>query len=632
MPQDDQHELNTSPAQQSPVQTESQLGREPITRYSSLSVNFRPPHAAEPSRGTLQIVEHDTGAEDDLWSIQINFIWRPRGAESDNEQPSNDVQPIKLSVDDFLTIRTQFTLPTPTLTIHLNGGRLVGDFYFPNGPDAAMTFFHSLRDYVEPLEMNDSFKTGDLYAVEKKNRMRRVAPSLRDADNVANDEDFADLLSDLSIGSTSRRRRGAPRSDRAQTSREDLGMVLLSQFALVTKVARDIGDGISTLLDEEKRMKEQQRKERESAARRRALDIYADIAASSSEERELPRRLELDEPSGVPVNTCTWKESLDAKGKLKDIEVMKRAIFAGGIEGDVRPVLWPFILGFYDWESSSEERAELLEKKRAEYAEMKSKWEGLSASARAEDGKSLHDDPNAIAIDRRQRVSTQHADYLEIEEQIEKDIIRTDRSVDLFLQDDSEATLVMGTILKLYATYDKKITYCQGMSDFLAPILYVVGTQEEAIVFWCFESLMRRIEANFRHDQSGMRRQLAMLRRLMDVADPELSEFFKQTDPEYYTCFRWILVRFKREFAFDAICRVWEALWCRSVGGDDLHIFVAAALLIAQRRDLLKLEEGAFDQLLRYVNDMSMRVDESFAIREGEICFLKYGEHSHVIS
>ncbi|CAN8063069.1 unnamed protein product [Agarophyton chilense] len=579
--------------------------RQPITHYNSLSVNLRPPRATDVVRGTLQIVEHDLGAKDDLWNIQIYFIWSPRGAETTTaREGSAAMQPInsiKVSVDEFLTVRTQFTLPIPTLTIHLNGARLLGDFYFPNGPDAAMKLFHTLRDFVETLEMKDSFQPGDLYAIEKKNRMRRVVPSLKYADDGDHGEDFADLFDNLSIGDRSRRRRALPRRDRAENAPEDLGMKLLSQFARITQAARELGDGISTLLDEEKRLKEQQRRERESAARRRALDIYADIVASSSEERELPRRLELEEPRGTPITMSVWTESFDEKGKLKDIEVMKRAIFAGGIESNARPDVWPFVLGFYNWDSSFEERSELLEKKCAEYNEMKRQWETLRSSAKADEEKSLLDDPNAVSVDRRER-------------------------------DDSEGTLVMGTILNIYANYDKTITYCQGMSDFLAPILYVIGTKEEAVVFWCFESLMRRIEANFRHDQSGIRRQLAMLKRLIDVADPELSEFFKQTDPEYYTCFRWILVRFKREFAFDSVCRLWEAFWCQSVGGDDIHVFVAAALLIAQRRDLLKLEEGAFDQLLRYINDMSMRIEDSYALREGEICFLKYGEHSHVTS
>lgn len=68
------------------------------------------------------------------------------------------------------------------------------------------------------------------------------------------------------------------------------------------------------------------------------------------------------------------------------------------------------------------------------------------------------------------------------------------------------------------------------------------------------------------------------------------------------------------------------------VRGDDNLFFIAAALFIAQRRDILRLEKGAFDQPLCYLNDMCMRIDEEYALCNGEICFLKYGEHSHVVA
>ena len=41
----------------------------------------------------------------------------------------------------------------------------------------------------------------------------------------------------------------------------------------------------------------------------------------------------------------------------------------------------------------------------------------------------------------------------------------------------------------------------QGMSDLLAPILYVVRGEAEA--FWCFKSLMDTMEANFHPDSAG---------------------------------------------------------------------------------------------------------------------------------
>lgn len=55
----------------------------------------------------------------------------------------------------------------------------------------------------------------------------------------------------------------------------------------------------------------------------------------------------------------------------------------------------------------------------------------------------------------------------------------------------------------------------QGMSDFLAPILYVMEDESES--FWCFASLMERLGANFNRDQNGMHAQLLALSKVYNI-------------------------------------------------------------------------------------------------------------------
>lgn len=611
--------------------------RDPVILYRSISVNCQLSGSDVEQTGSLQIIERDVGSENDFWNIHVDFVWKPRvTAASKNSlgNPSVHTEGLNVSVDDLLTLRLRLETKLPSASIHLRGGKLLGDFRFPNGPDAAMEFWTALREHVHSLPLKDEFNPPQLFFLEKKPRMRRAVPSLVQIPtaSVHDDENFSSLLQGLSIqevdsptpgrqrtrtADRNPRRRGMPKS-------EDFGMTLLSQFAKVTQAARDVGEEISILLDENKRREEAERKTRERAARRRALDIYADIVASTDVERELPPRLTLDDKRGVPVSEDAWRQSFDKLGCLKDPLVIKQAIFAGGVEDSLRSQVWPFILTFYSWTSSSSERNEILVKKTAEYKCLKEKWLSLQSAAATADEESLAKDVNAVTVDRRKRVSKPHADYLEVGEQILKDIVRTDRILDLYEQEDAPATIVMGTLLNVYAIYDNRITYCQGMSDFVSPIIHVMGVANEALAFWCFESVMRRIEGNFRIDQSGMRTQLAKLRKLVGLVDAEVAALFEQSDPDYYCCFRWILVRFKRELPFDATERIWEVLWTRHVGGDDFHIFITAALLVAHRRQLLSLPR-AFDSLLRYINDMSMRIDPDFAIREGEMCFRKYG-------
>jgi hypothetical protein len=71
-------------------------------------------------------------------------------------------------------------------------------------------------------------------------------------------------------------------------------------------------------------------------------------------------------------------------------------------------------------------------------------------------------------------------------------------------------------------------------------------------------------------DQSGMKRQLSTLQQLIAVMDPELHAHLEKTGSlNLFFCFRWILIAFKREFAFDQVIRLWEVSphitqhWCQ---------------------------------------------------------------------
>ncbi len=101
------------------------------------------------------------------------------------------------------------------------------------------------------------------------------------------------------------------------------------------------------------------------------------------------------------------------------------------------------------------------------------------------------------------------------------------------------------------------IGYVQGMNDLLAPILAVMQSEVES--FWSFAHYMDTMKVNFYRDQSGMRKQLKSLELLIRFMDPYLYHHLDSTDSiNLFCCFRWMLVRFKREFNFDQILRLWE--------------------------------------------------------------------------
>lgn len=73
---------------------------------------------------------------------------------------------------------------------------------------------------------------------------------------------------------------------------------------------------------------------------------------------------------------------------------------------------------------------------------------------------------------------------------IEKDVVRTDRGNPYFSGDDNPNIEVMKNILLNYAYYNAGLSYTQGMSDLLAPVLCEIKNESET--FWCFVGLMQR--------------------------------------------------------------------------------------------------------------------------------------------
>ncbi|MGH0181455.1 UNVERIFIED_CONTAM: hypothetical protein FKN15_023750 [Acipenser sinensis] len=58
-----------------------------------------------------------------------------------------------------------------------------------------------------------------------------------------------------------------------------------------------------------------------------------------------------------------WEEHLDPEGRVLNPERVKEQIFRGGVSPSLRREVWKFLLGFYPWESTIQERQDILRKK-----------------------------------------------------------------------------------------------------------------------------------------------------------------------------------------------------------------------------------------------------------------------------
>ncbi|CAL8100093.1 unnamed protein product [Calicophoron daubneyi] len=285
---------------------------------------------------------------------------------------------------------------------------------------------------------------------------------------------------------------------------------------------------------------------------------------------------------GEPLNTEQWKRHLDPCGRVTCVEKLRQIIFEGGVEPNLRPVVWKYLLGYYQWDYTAEENERVRMAKHREYQMLKKFWKQMST-------------------DRLVRFSL----FIDRKRYIEKDVPRTDRKTSFF-RDDSNGNLTrLYDILLTYTVYNMDFGYYQGMNDLLALILYVIQQEEDA--FWCFAGLMERLESNFDQNLNAVREQFYQLFDLIDVLDPGFSDFLASKNAkEMPFCFRWLLIQFKREFSYSDVLMLWETIWSEHLT-KNFHIFFAAAVLLMQRNLFIERNYDA-NNILKHVNDLSYRI------------------------
>ncbi|KAM5289286.1 TBC1 domain family member 15 isoform 7-T7 [Ctenodactylus gundi] len=263
---------------------------------------------------------------------------------------------------------------------------------------------------------------------------------------------------------------------------------------------------------------------------------------------EVITRIDLGERPVVqrrePVSLEEWTKNVDSEGRILNVDNMKQMIFRGGLSHSLRKQAWKFLLGYFSWNSTKEERTQLQKQKTDEYFRMKLQWKSVS-------------------------------------EEQEK---RNSRLRD----------------------YRSLIGYVQGMSDLLSPLLYVMENEVDA--FWCFASYMDQLHQNFEEQMQGMKTQLIQLSTLLRLLDSGFCSYLESQDSGYlYFCFRWLLIRFKREFSFLDILRLWEVIWTE-LPCKNFHLLLCCAILESEKQQIMEKHYG-FNEILKHINELSMKID-----------------------
>ncbi|GJP79658.1 hypothetical protein CLOP_g9862 [Closterium sp. NIES-67] len=151
------------------------------------------------------------------------------------------------------------------------------------------------------------------------------------------------------------------------------------------------------------------------------------------------------------------------------------------------------------------------------------------------------------------------AEWLWTLHKISVDVERTDRHMAFY--EDRSNMAAMSDILAVHAWIDPATGFCQGMCDLLSP--FIILFPHPADAFWCFESLFSRIRHNFLMEGPlGILRQLAVLRDVVALVDPELAAHLEELGADNFMfAFRMLLVLFRRELPLLDVIVMWEMMW-----------------------------------------------------------------------
>lgn len=82
---------------------------------------------------------------------------------------------------------------------------------------------------------------------------------------------------------------------------------------------------------------------------------------------------------GPPLTSKEWDAAFDTDGRVINVEQMKERIFRGGLESNsLRQEVWKFLLHYYPWTSTRDERFDLAKQRQSEYFAMKLQWKSMN--------------------------------------------------------------------------------------------------------------------------------------------------------------------------------------------------------------------------------------------------------------
>ncbi|KAF4385183.1 hypothetical protein F8388_014316 [Cannabis sativa] len=255
-----------------------------------------------------------------------------------------------------------------------------------------------------------------------------------------------------------------------QDPARDLSIHVLEKFSLVTKFARETtsqifgethNNGFGAI--EKRRYNHQSsidHPEKASNSAEKAPELVP-VAADPLEFDEAA--LIWGKPRQPPLGPEEWVSFLDSEGRVTDSKALRKRIFYGGVEHILRKEVWAFLLGYHAYDSTYAEREYFSVLKKSEYETIKNQWQSISPEQ-----------------------AKRFTKFRERKGLIDKDVVRTDRSLPFYDGDDNPNVNILRDILLTYSFYNFDLGYCQLVELLDSPLHNYFKQQECLNYFFCF--------------------------------------------------------------------------------------------------------------------------------------------------
>ncbi|EGD74853.1 hypothetical protein PTSG_07083 [Salpingoeca rosetta] len=345
-----------------------------------------------------------------------------------------------------------------------------------------------------------------------------------------------------------------------------------------------------------------------------------------------------------PLTREQWESYFADDGRVLNQSEIRKRVFAGGIDPEVRKEVWFFLLGVYPFLSTTREREVLMRTRRMEYRAMKERWQEEFEPEKHDAGDSFSaaddlDPEDQFAFIQAKITAMGHQfDRQKADSSIrtiKKDVPRTDRETEYFREDDNIHLQWLNDILITYAVFHEEVGYVQGMNDVLSIILPIIDDEVEA--YWCFAQYLETIQADFM--ATGMVQNLRTLEELVAIMDPDLRRHLIDVDAgEMIYCHS---IEAERERSKERRTQRQKQLGgtelapqekAEEAAGDTFEtkykfeLFVCIAILEEYRDHLMACETMA--DVFQFINGLSEKMHLDTILLRSEEAFFRYCRES----